>query len=1219
MTRPAVIIGLGGTGEWVVTLVKKDLLEIGNGKMPANVHLLAFDLMPHGEAAVKGAGAAVAAQEPAEQQRAQVGQVKLRKDIEFIDLGGNIYELSQAIAAEERAAGPDRTLRHLASWFQAADYLNALPPAEFDLCTGAGQVRQFGRMAVFEDLTHGNRELSTRIMRAMNDLQAEVRDTNVQLEVIIVASFAGGTGAGMLIDVANLARQYAGKVMQHNYVIRGFIVLPDAFPWTSDHMKARAFAAWRELDRFMLINKEEGLGLENILYNEELSVPVETWPFDGVYLAGGDRPHRSLQNMRPESGVFPSVAGAISAILDGVAGEHFTRQAANLRPVRLNAGKADIPLYSGVGAYTIKVPVYYAEQTFRHQLALEALQTLVPLQTDPQGNVIGLKPDVRPDKPREAGTEEVPSFLGNQPVTAGEVSVSNTLLTPQMREILSATGAHRQQAINDYAQFATGEGGGASTILSAFTTQLPESLGENLKQIQNACEIQLVQEVLPSWDYGDSTFDAINRYQGTDKGGVKPFVKRYYGYLDDDSTDYRGELGDNLEVCKKEAHLSVFKKRLRTWLQGTLKGDSGDPHRDLDGRLGYAIDFARGLNRRLEEFQKFIGNVVKERSRLGLVANALGDEANALQYLIDHPKIRWWSRLGVAGVVAGILIVAGLAAGAVILFLSNPMLWWTFPIAGAIILGLALAGIVERDNTTAEAAYLEAVQARINERKADIIYNVVHETVGDMRGICSQCGHELTRWAQALALGDPQGEVQALLSQLEDDLNRTKATWQADERLGDQQRHIEIEADPTSEDVAAVLDSISWEVEPDCDLAFRVTGADGTVRSVALEPDGTVDPSLLLEAASRQFTPRIAGKRIAAVLRQAQTAKVLAEELHDRSEPLYRPAPAAVRGQPLGSTHMVRVKHDVDAKSQAFFDNDSGDERDQGVIQWLRSTLTHNVELVGSEDEYKLTAVRTDDLMESGYFDQYRDCRQAYINHIQGLARDKRDPEEREQERIRMVKRLHLFPALVNAVEYEVRLMADQDQLYRPLHTKVVSLLEDKERFRQFFLLHAYGFLVETVGEDAIQRWYELQLPGTEPLFLTRPAPGSPDIFRAINTFTITRQDARPDRTARINDQAVSEAIRRTQRDLVGAIYRLRQARDNGLARQLAESQNEARGDLGSLARLMYKEWVGYLRVSSPRVVALLELEGTARQRLTQFFGCIAYGIIEEEQKGTER
>jgi len=1218
MPRPALIIGLGGTGEWVATYVKKDLLEIGNGRLPPNVRLLCFDLMPRGEAEVRGAGAAVTGRE--EQKRAEVGLVKLLDNIEFIDLGGNIYELSRAIAAEERAQGANEVLRNLGAWFQAGDYLGALTPADFDLSRGAGQIRQFGRMAVFEDLTRGKRELRIRLERAMTELQGAVQQAQTPLEVIIVVSFAGGTGAGMLIDVANLARKLARDVLGGG-LTRAFIVLPNAFSWVDDLMRARGFAAWRELDRFMLIH-EDGLGLRDIAYSEDLRIPVETWPFDATYLVGGDRPRHSLKGTDHRWNTCPAVADAISAILDSEAGTRFTQLAANLRPRRLAAGKEDIPLHSSIGAYTIKAPVYYARETFNHKLALKVLETLAPLQRDAQGKVIGLKPDARADRPGDRGEKEVAVFLDNQPVTARGVSVSNTLFTPQMREILSATGAERQQMITYYAQYAgEEEGTGAGVVLSAFTKQAGLPV-DALKRIDEARDVQLVQEVLPSWDYGDTTFEAMSRYGQKDEGGVEPFVEKYYGYLDRDGTDFRGLLGQSLEICK-QAQLDIFHKRLHTWLQGALQGETGEAERDLAGRLGYAKGFLRGLEARVREFQDdFIAKVIKERSRLGLTAKAHGVEDDVQQYLVNHPRIRRWSELGVAGRVASALIVVGLAAGSVILFLQNPALWWALPVSGVIILALAVLGLMEKDNGRAEKVYLDAVQARINERKADIVYNIVGETLDEMLAVCHQARDQLQHWAEALVLGNPQRDVEALWARLGRVLERVQTNWEADKELADLQKQVEISAELTEEDVARVLSSIGWAVGPDFALTCTIREPDGTPRQMRLNPDGTVDPSLLMRAASRQFRPRLEGKRIAAQLRLSEdfpTAESLAEELHDRAWPMYSVAPAATRGQSLGSTHLIRVKHAVDPQSQKFFHNRSQDEEEWGVIQWLRKRLPGDVELVGSEDEYKLTAVRTADLMESGYFAQYEECRKAYIQHIEKLGAGIRDPESREKERIRKAKRLHLFPALVNAIEYEVRLMADLAGKYRPLHDKVVAVLEDKERARQFFLLMAYGFITEAMDAGKAERWYELRLPGRDPLYLTRPAPGELDIFQAINTFVVRRRDARSDRETEIDKRAVEPAIQEAQRDLVAAVYQIRRAMDTDVVAKQSASQDKARNDLGHVARLMYKEQIGYLRVSSPRVVGLLELESLARQRLEQFFDCLAQGIIAEKREANDR
>ena len=41
---PSIVIGLGGTGKWVLTDLKKGILEANDGVMPDNVILLAFDL-----------------------------------------------------------------------------------------------------------------------------------------------------------------------------------------------------------------------------------------------------------------------------------------------------------------------------------------------------------------------------------------------------------------------------------------------------------------------------------------------------------------------------------------------------------------------------------------------------------------------------------------------------------------------------------------------------------------------------------------------------------------------------------------------------------------------------------------------------------------------------------------------------------------------------------------------------------------------------------------------------------------------------------------------------------------------------------------------------------------------------------------------------------------------------------------------------------------------
>src|SRR5690606_29152949 len=78
------------------------------------------------------------------------------------------------------------------------------------------------------------------------------------LQVFIVGSLAGGTGAGMFIDTAHLVREIATQDnldLKGKMSIRGYLVLPDAFSRTVDQallrsMYARAYAGMRESRRF---------------------------------------------------------------------------------------------------------------------------------------------------------------------------------------------------------------------------------------------------------------------------------------------------------------------------------------------------------------------------------------------------------------------------------------------------------------------------------------------------------------------------------------------------------------------------------------------------------------------------------------------------------------------------------------------------------------------------------------------------------------------------------------------------------------------------------------------------------------------------------------------------------------------------------------------------------------------------------------------------------
>ena len=237
MTRPAVIIGLGGTGQQVVLSLKKDLLEIGKGELPKEVRLLAFD--------------------SAGRIDAQEG-VALEHDIEYFQIGAPLYDLVRDIRDDQRNAanGAPAELSHL-HWFPAEAAL-PLGRAALHCAIGCGAYRPLGRLALFNKVGQVVEKIRGAINAAGQHAfgsRADAENANL-LEILVVSSLAGGTGAGMFVDIGWLVRHVAENMLQDRYVLRGFFLLPSGFGAgdASDvrSKEGRGFAAWRELNRALL-------------------------------------------------------------------------------------------------------------------------------------------------------------------------------------------------------------------------------------------------------------------------------------------------------------------------------------------------------------------------------------------------------------------------------------------------------------------------------------------------------------------------------------------------------------------------------------------------------------------------------------------------------------------------------------------------------------------------------------------------------------------------------------------------------------------------------------------------------------------------------------------------------------------------------------------------------------------------------------------------------
>lgn len=1073
MTRPAIIIGLGGTGQWVLTFLKKELLEIGKGTMPPGVKLLAFDTTSRTTAATGKAGS-----RKEEEEAIKAGAVQLVEGKEFIPIGGNVSQIATEIAAGRHS--------HL-QWFPAKSFLSKLPPAAFNTKEGAGQIRQMGRISVFRDLSAlQTSEILSRLRAAIQDLQNQVsRDS--QLEVVIVGSMAGGTGAGMLVDMAILMRAQAARLVQNNYVIRGFFVLPRAFTTSAigegRDMLARSFATWRELDRFMIVS--ERFGLRQINYHEQnsdLRIRIDRRAYDVSYLIDPARQTvNSLDNVKPEEGLFPGIAHVISAIIDEKAGKAYTEFVTTDLAGKLSQLPRR-PYHSAVGSYTLKVPVFYAQEKFSHQLALEVLREFLAPEVNEKGRVTGVS-EMRNREVAEGrvGRRAVLDFMVASAFNVGGNEIPNTKLLPLIAELREKEAQRENAIVQQVARGGLTQS--QSRFLQALTDISQDDEGKLItRNITDELQFPIWRDVAPSRTAGDTPEQAYTRI----KNRVPEVRAEHYGIDTVSGERLRGKYGKALEQAK-EAQIARYRKLLHAWTLHALNGEAADPRIARGGKIGYVRAFYDELAQTLAYFIGFLNKVRLVRNEeLRLSARSREAATRALKtYEIERGK-------------------------------KCPFAFWD--------------NFTHPDAHRAQRNYLMAEQRDIDVRKDDILLDVLAETAAVMQRIAENTRDEIDNWIRHLATGDPAMNIEGLYPVAIQSLENVNVNHEIDKRLSKVSQLVgehEYQSDPAY--IADALKCLRWEVDLNSDLLrlscvldMPSTDQEKHPQRMAFHRTGEhpeqFNLNLILQLAERPFSVLHRERPIAREITSVQpTGKKLAEAVNGLAEPFYLTG-SVPQGPEIVACY-IRVHSDVDENTTKYFA-----EFEQEMKERNRTIKGISLTLVDSEDSHKLTIVRSDDLLPSTDFDMYEKCRKAYIEQVTDPYRGIPAAE------------LHIFPAEINACYYESEMPALLGQDYRTLHPEVVALLEDRERFEMFFRAAALGFVA--VDESKGQPFWTFQMPGeTEPLYVTRPsqtldAQRGDDIFQVIHNFVMEGRDQRAGLGERrfVNWDRLREAILAEQR-----------------------------------------------------------------------------------------
>ena len=1062
MTRPAVIIGLGGTGQQAVLWLKKDLIEIGKGKLPEEVRLLAFD--------------------SASRIDPQEG-VELENEIEYFQVGAPLYGLVESILDDQQRAanGAEARLSHL-HWFPAKEAL-PLGHAALNTRIGCGAYRPLGRLSLFNKVDAIVQKISGAIAAVgqhAHGSRVRAGDSNL-LEILVVGSFAGGTGAGMFVDIGWLVRAAAEQLLADKYVLRGFFLLPSGFDNMGDggSKRGRGFAAWRELDRAQNMG-----GSTNIIYNPAnpmLNVSTKAVCYDVSYLLDPRRARYPLATA-PEEGIFPAIAHAMSLMLDKKSGNGFTEYWSNIY-MGIRAGAPKGVYHSAFGCYSLKVPVYSTESLFSQSLAIETVDMLLkPIYTDPAnlaGSFAGLAANRNLEKPTGwSGAAAAHAFLMQDTLVAGPLTFTNT---PWLKIIGKLQNeANLPMLISRLARSTLS--GQMFTYFDAFN-QVPDpnalsgavgaAAAAPLVQVTAELQWSVWQEAAPSRSFGDTPEQAFKRLTSlTNPKGVAMVFARKFGEETTFGTGEgtHGEFGVQLQKLKV-AQLGVFRNMLTQQLLVDLNGSGGNAVTNKTGKLGYVREFCKGLSAQLDEFSRFVRQVREMRSAQLIVADST--KAAIVRAQKDYQDLM----------------------GKTCIFT-----FWDSQ--------------VHPEAHRAQRRYLKAVQVDMDRRRGDIFLIAMAETVAEMKGVVDGTLNHLDKLVAQLMYGEQTIKgLRSLLAANRDNVVANQARY---ERLGNRdfganqtfkgvsQTIAKREFVPNPAMVEDLLASFHWTAAPEAgavqlglSVEFPAADAAAAVRT-KLSNDAVSNEKVIVKLCARQYT------RLQAQVSQELAVEVanifvapgdLARALQDHAGVYFRQIAGGVAANPLANAAFLRVNSEVTAPSREYFNGFSTEY----MALHVGLGLAGNLNRYESEDHYKLTLMHVADLIPSKSFQMWHDCEEDYqqlMSHNPANA-------------------MHIFPAEQNSAYYEQRIPVVLHQDFRVLLPEVTALLEDREKLSLFFRAYAMGFIaLRSEAADGVQsRFWGCKLNDGELVHLTNLFTGNDNTapFDLARNF-LRGHDVRPGR-----------------------------------------------------------------------------------------------------------
>ncbi len=365
MYYPSIIIGIGGTGKWVITDIKYHLMKKFDGALPENVTFLSCDLTSKDTPPI--------IRYYFNLEKGEIEEFFLDYNPEkgeFINFSAeDLFEVINSIKSSRHE------YPYIEKWFtteNAQNFSGRITDIE-----GAGQIRPLSRISFFI-----NSSESYRIIYNLISKIAGLRGDN-PVYVFIVSSLAGGTGCGTFIDFTNLV-SYA---LEENNILNisnifGCFILPKGFEGTIndahriERFKGNCFSAFREMHRFITIHDHK------FNYSEKFKISQKAHLFDMVYLIDGTTVSGQPGNTIPHYfGVCPAISDFILSQIDtkyAISTQLPNIKEHNIKPeIRNKLGSFDASIYSTFGIHKFIFEIDDLILDFAHRLGKDILDYFI--------------------------------------------------------------------------------------------------------------------------------------------------------------------------------------------------------------------------------------------------------------------------------------------------------------------------------------------------------------------------------------------------------------------------------------------------------------------------------------------------------------------------------------------------------------------------------------------------------------------------------------------------------------------------------------------------------------------------------------------------------------------------------------------------------------------------------------------------------------------------